>query len=122
MMSLSLWFHVLPGGSGPRRGSGTRGHYYPHPRTTKAGGKYLLECFLGGHKSFFALDRGVCVTHSLRLTCSRAILFHVPASRHWWVSKPGSIVPPLIHNVRPLGSQFFIIGYEIRISIGILMG
>ena len=31
---------------------------------------------------------------------SRAVLFHVPVSRHWWGSKPGSIVLLLPHGVR----------------------
>ena len=32
---------------------------------------------------------------------SQAVLFHIPVSRHWWGSKPESIVSPLPHSVRP---------------------
>ena len=32
---------------------------------------------------------------------SQAILLHVPATRHWWGPKPGSIIPLLPHSVRP---------------------
>ena len=74
----------------------------------------LIPCFepLGDVSSGFVLGRGVGVTHSHRLWCytcwplgsqygSQAILFHIPASRHWWDSKLGSIVLSLPHRVRP---------------------
>ena len=32
---------------------------------------------------------------------SWAIFFHIPVDKNWWILKPGSIVLPLSHSVRP---------------------
>ena len=59
----------------------------------------------------FTLDGDICLMFpEIQLWCntyqplgskhgSQPVLFHIPASRHWWVSKLGSIVPPLPDSV-----------------------